>query len=232
MRPQIPVPGSRSLASRARSTETTAKHLLAGAASCSLIVEHTWHVASLDRCESRCVPAVPATRRRCGRPALLPRGPGAASASRRRLLASRSRRAARSLLTNPRGTGLVPLPATGAGTSVRAEEKDDALSTCPTCLFPPPPSSPSGYGLYLPTTISRRLCCEPVTVIGLAGRRPSGVGHAHAEGARRLGSSRLDAYLATSCPCPALTFPACPYPVAITSSSSLRTETHSASTAP
>ena len=34
VRPQIPVPGSRSLASRARSTETTAKHLLAGAASC------------------------------------------------------------------------------------------------------------------------------------------------------------------------------------------------------
>jgi len=164
-----------------------------------LIVEHTWHVASLDRCESRCVPAVPATRRRCGRPALLARGPGAASASRRRLLASRSRRAARSLLTNPRGTGLVPLPATGAGTSVRAEEKDDALSTCPTCLFPPPPSSPSGYGLYLPTTISRRLCCEPVTVIGLARRRPSGVGHAHAEGARRLGPPRLDA-MPTSCP--------------------------------
>jgi hypothetical protein len=38
-----------------------------------------------------------------------------------------------------------------------------------------------------------------------------------------MSSARL-ATTPTSCPCPALTFPVCPYPVAITSSSSSRTE--------
>jgi len=89
--------------------------------------------------------------------------PRAASASRRRFSFSTSG-------TPLTWHGLVPLPATGADTSVRARKGRARLLDLSVPTSPPLPHLATGT--YLPPS-PRRLCCEPVTVTGPARRRAS-----------------------------------------------------------